>query len=294
MSLIADYSIQPKVQVEYRLARIRLGFIRRDFDTVWDMQDDSGRWVKITNKSRGARNEILNGAAAGSSYHTSAGLPATERFSGGNSVFLTKDFCHALSLANWEIAKKYITWDRFKQEVLRMLRTAGFWANTVSSNDHRFEFHNGESNGRETFGILVQPMTMGGSVVKLLDLVNGKPHPRTGAMQRDYVIEALGAEHLTPESPYIDVKLYQYLWSLTSNSVRNEIKDSKGNLLGWEEFYFEPLLEGGIRLPTLGTFQTSSSDTGWAARVPEFRVQEITEYPYPWIMRAGNPPNPYL
>lgn len=277
----------PEVQVEYKSIPKRLGFVRRDFDTVWHDFLPNGDPVVIERKSRGARNEILNGAVPGSSYGTTPGLPATEKFAGGSSVMLTKDLCYKISKANWEVSRKYIGWDLFKAEILRATRTAGFWANTVSSTTHRFEFHNGDSNGKESFGILVQPMSMSGALHSIVDMSG-----------TDYIIEAM-----PPDIPdkFNSIHNYQHLWTPTTNSVRKELLDNKGNRVGFDEFYHEPLLSGNIRIPIFGTFQTSLSETGWAARVPISRMIEIddvrflTYYNKPWVMRDGNqPPNPFM
>lgn len=271
-----------QTHVEYRLAASkRLGFILRDYDTVWKDILPNGEPVTITKKSRGARNEILNGAVPGSSYGRTPGLPATEKFDGGSSVFLTRELCHAISRANWEVARKYISWTLFKAEILRATRKAGFWANTISSDDYRFEFHNGDSNEIDAFGILVQPMSMSGSVVSIID-----------ANSKEYIIEAIGQDlHL--DSPFASIHEYQYLWAVTSNSVRLPITDRKGNKT-WQEWYFEPLLSGNIRIPMFGTFETSLSETGWAAKVPKFRIEEVPTFPYPWIMRDDSrPPSPF-
>lgn len=254
------------------------GVVYPDYNQVWNIPNYENKMVTLKLLDRNSRNEILAGKKQGSGYFAPSGqsVPATGRFLDDTFVEFTKDlqewFHYELNGGKTNPEQAKIDFKNCFRDNAWMTNFAGSWT--------RADYIN--NNGMPPY-IQLQPMVMGGAVVKIVEEIIYKKQPAL-------LVEAI--------NPKINYKSYspenqRWLFFRPMNSARKEILDKKGYRVGFECWYQEPSnswygekMEMGI----WGFIENKNSSTGWCNLIEKSRVRIISEgekIPNPYIMRDG-------
>lgn len=261
-------------QVEYKSARDGdFCVVNPDFNQVWSSAD----WKYYKNVSRPTRNNDPYGDEERA--NGGGGLPATARFVDDTPVKFTRDlqfFVHEMCYNN-NISDK-----ENKNSFRSLWRDKAAMSNFAGTTT-RADYINENGLPPE---IQIQPMAMGGSLLKIIGETTLKHTPC-------YLVEAVHPDR--PEECINKLWLKFY----PSNSVRRWYFDDKKNVIKKEEFYNEPFsqYDGNCVVPVFGFRYDERSSTKYCNVIEKYRVRLLGDSPIPnpWIIRDGRTKeNPYL
>lgn len=264
-------------RVRIRIAKTEQGrplgkylLVKNDYDMVWP--DFGG----ITHVSRPSRNGTPWGVDGG------RGLPATARFSDDTPVKFDCNmqyWLHELSSRKLPSAS-----DEQKKKWFFSAWRGWAWMTNNTGADTRRDCINDTNQGADW--IQAQPMATGGAVLRYVD-----------ENQNEFFVEAINP--LTDYMKYDpDDPEHRHLFFHPTLSVRNPVRDPKGYIKYFEEWYQEPFAQydNNYVVPVFGYISHPKSTTGYCNRIAKTRVRELQPFesiPNPFICVGWSKANPY-
>jgi hypothetical protein len=268
--------------VSKRPSNMTFGWVLPDYDTVWVEKDVNDNLLTLKRLDRNSRSEILLGKKQGSGYNAASGkaVPATARFSDDTPAKMPCDLQWWLFDLNKtkapSLERAKADWASCFRDNAWITNNTGTWTRQDCINE----------NGLPPY-LQAQPMMCGGSVYR-----------EVGETSKDWIVEAINPDVVdyqkyTPEE-------YPWLFFTPKLSARVRLEDAKGNVLGFECWYEEPMHFFGERMQ-MAVFgfipDKRATVTGYVNRLPKFRGRRLGQYeavPNPYIMRDGRQlKNPY-
>jgi len=250
--------------------------VNPDYDQLWSAIDFPKRNYHVSRPTR-------NGTAYSDGVPSSKGLPATARFVDDTPVKFFRDlqlWVHGLCSENSQQSEELN-----KKDFQSMWRDNA-WMSNFAGTWTRADYINNNGMPPE---IQIQPMVCGGSLLKIVGEEKVKQTPC-------WIVEAI--------NPNVSYRQYhpgthKHLFFFPALSIREWIKDSKGNITRKDEFYSEPFDDYGENsvVPVFGFRYDARSSTGYTNVIEKYRVRVLdnSPAPNPWIMRYGRTKaNPYL
>ena len=265
------------VSVKYTAARVgKYCVVNPDYDQLWSAEEFPKRNYRVSRPSR-------NGIAYSDTVSSSKGLPATARFVDDTPVKFFRDlqyWVHGLCSENSQQSEAMN-----KNDFQSMWRDNA-WMSNFAGTWTRADYINDNGMPPE---IQIQPMVCGGSLLKIVGEATVRQTPC-------WVIEAIN-----PNATYRQYHpdTHQWLFFRPIISVRNWIKDAKGNIIRKDEFYAEPFDDYGENsvVPVFGFRYDVRSSTGYTNVIEKYRVRVLgynEPVPNPYVMRFGRTKaNPY-
>jgi hypothetical protein len=261
-------------QVGYRLSRDGMYcVVNPDYDQRWGVE-----FVKNWRVSRPTR----NGTPYSDNVPSSKGLPATARFVDDTPVKFFRDlqfWVHGLCSENAQQSEALN-----KKDFASMWRDNA-WMSNFAGTWTRADYINNNGKPPE---IQLQPMACGGSLLKIVGESTVRQTPC-------WVVEAIN-----PNFSYrgYHPDTHKHLFFRPILSVREWLKDLKGNVTQKNEFYAEPFDDYGENsvVPVFGFRYDVRSSTKYTNVIEKYRVKLLGDSPVPnpFIMRYGRKKaNPY-
>jgi len=250
--------------------------VNPDYDQLWDAVEFPKRNYHVSRPTR-------NGIAYSDTVSSSKGLPATARFVDDTPVKFFRDlqfWVHGLCSENSQQSEALN-----KKDFQSMWRDNA-WMSNFAGTWTRADYINNNGKPPE---IQIQPMACGGSLLKIVG--------ETKVRQTEcWIIEAI--------NPIVSYRQYhpsthKHLFFRPIISVRDWVRDAKGNYIVKREFYAEPFDDYGENsvVPVFGFRTEPRSQTGYANLIEKYRVRVLKtgeSAPNPFIMRYGRTKkNPY-
>jgi len=263
-------------QVEYKLSRAgTFCVVNPDYDQLWDADEFPKRNYHVSRPTR-------NGTPYSDNVPSSKGLPATARFVDDTPVKFFKDlqfWVHGLCSENSQQSESMN-----KRDFQSMWRDNA-WMSNFAGTWTRADYINNNGMPPE---IQIQPMVCGGSLLKIVGESTVRQTPC-------WIVEAI--------NPNVLFRGYHpddqpHLFFRPVLSVREWIKDAKGNITQKNEYYAEPFDDYGENsvVPVFGFRYDLRSSTKYTNVIEKYRVRLLGDSPVPnpFIMRYGRKKaNPY-
>lgn len=262
------------VVAEYQPTQ-NLCVVNPDYDQLWSAVDFPKRNYRVSRPTR-------NGTAYNDNVPSSRGLPATARFVDDTPVKFFKDlqfWVHGLCSENSQQSEALN-----KKDFQSMWRDNA-WMSNFAGTWTRADYINDNGMPPE---IQLQPMVCGGSLLKIVGETTVKQTPC-------WIVEAI--------NPNVSYRQYhpdthQHLFFRPVLSVRDWVRDTKGNFIRKDEFYAEPFDDYGENsvVPVFGFRYDVRSSTKYTNVIEKYRVRVLhgEPIPNPFVMRYGRvKKNPY-
>ena len=266
------------VVAEYQLARVgNFGVVNPDYDQLWDEGDFPKRNYRVSRPTR-------NGTPYSDNVPGSRGLPAVARFVDDTPVKFFKElqfWVHGLCSENSQQSET-----ENKKDFQSMWRDNA-WMSNFAGTWTRADYINNNGMPPE---IQIQPMVCGGSLLKIVGETSIRRTPC-------WIVEAIN-----PNVSYREYHpdTHKHLFFPPVLSVRDWVKDAKGNFVAKREFYAEPFDDYGENsvVPVFGFRYDLRSATKYTNVIEKYRVRVLKAgepVPNPFIMRYGRTKrNPYV